>query len=174
MAPKVFLFLHCVLFYSCINSQKVIDKTSLALLNTVDRFLQKSDRYDPARKDARKQEIILMVLEIDSNGSVSNIHLLGDRNNIDSTYSILQRMKPQDFTAKEFVRWKNKILNLPVYSLIGIEVDSAGKPTVSYVEKSIIHHSDPFESRTSVMLRPLYYLIPGLQVSRDKTINFSP
>lgn len=161
MASKICILLTGILFYSSVRSQRLLDKEIASLHNTIERFLEKSDKY----YEMRKPEIIFLILEIDSSGSVSDIHLLGDKENLDSTYPILKRIKAENFIAGQYIKWKNKVLSLPVYSLTGIDYDSIRKRSFTYIERSIIHHSTPFESRTSVMLRPLYYLPPAIQTT---------
>lgn len=170
MSSRIFILFVFTFLYSSIYSQVTIDKESMTLYNCINGFLTKADKYS----ENRKSEAILMLLEVDSNGSISKIHLLADNNNIDSSYSILTRMKPENFTPEQFGKWKNKIINLPVYSLTGINHDSTGKRILTYVENSIIHHSTPFESRRSVMPRPVYYLTPGIQVIRHTSATFLP
>lgn len=130
------------------GAQSQLEKDIRALHYTVSGFIQKTDKY----YKARKPEVILMILEMDSCGRVLNIHLLADKNNFDTTFSILEKIKPVNFVGKKFTSWKDKTVNLSIYSLPGPN---------NYVENSIIHHSSAFGTRKAVMVRPLYYLPPG-------------
>ena len=170
MSKSISLAFFCILSINpfIVKAQDQLEKDIRKLHYTLDGFIQKTDGYFKERKS----EAILMILEMDSNGAVKDIHLLVDTKNIDSTYVRLQKMKPTDFARINFISWKSKIINLPIYSLTS---------SVNYVEKSIIWTQSTLESRQSVLVRPLYYMTigppikespPGKVIKVDgKTIN---
>ncbi len=148
---KSFSFaLFCILLINpfIAKAQNQVEKDIRKLHYTIDGFIRRTDGYFKERKS----EAMLMILEIDSAAAVKDIHLLVDTKNIDSSYVRLQKMKTSDFAAIKFISWKNKIINLPIYSLTS---------SVDYIEKSMIWTQSTLESRQSVLVRPLYYLTIG-------------
>jgi hypothetical protein len=144
----IFLVIIFSFNYSVIG-QHVIEKDVKSLHYIINKFLQKRDKYYESRKD----EFIFMILELDSSGIIANIHLLVDKKNVDTSYSILEKMKPDDFGGYKFETWKNKVINLQVYSLTG--------GARNYVDGAIIQHSNAWHSRKAIMIEPLYYMTPG-------------
>jgi len=142
---KAISILSLLLVITVLNckGQDQVERDIKALHNIVDGFLQKTDDYCVGRKS----EVILMILEMDSIGAVREIHLLADNKNIDSSYLILATMKSTDFGDVKFISWKNKTVNLIVYSL----------SSVGYVDKSVINFQSIVQRRQAVMVRPLYY-----------------
>lgn len=169
---SIFLFGILVIASFNLNGQDQLERDIRKLHYTIDGFIQKTDGYFKGRKS----EAILMILEIDSSGSVTDIHLLVDNNNIDSTYIRLQKMRPLNFEGIIFVSWKDQILNLPIYSLSGLERDTSKQFSSGYVENSIIHISTTIKSRGAVLIRPLYYMTLGPKIEEglpQKAIKIS-
>ena len=132
-----------LLFIANARAQDQVEKDIKTLHYIINSFLEKTDDY----YKGRKSEVVLMILEFDSTGIVKDIHLLGDSKNVDSSYLILQTIEPKDFSGIKFISWRNKAINLPIYSL----------SSPSYVEKSMIQIKSTVESKKSVIVRPLYY-----------------
>jgi hypothetical protein len=154
MYKKILLFV-ALLFSFAANSQAVADSQTKRDIGTlkyiVEGFLGESTRN---YHEGRKSEVIMMLLEMDSNGIVFAIHLLADNDNLDSTYSRAKQMKPSDFGGTKFTLWKDKIVTMPIYSLMG-------DYKLVYVEKSIMYYSGIIAKRGSVMIPPFYFMPYG-------------
>jgi hypothetical protein len=139
-----------------VRAQVPPDKETMKLYDIIIEFIDNRDDY----YEGRKSEVIVMILEMDSTGAVNDIHLLADNNNIDSSYVILKKMKPADFGDTKFISWKNKVLNLTIYTISDLEIDKRKRYSSSYVANSTISISSTIQMRQAVMLPSLCYYTP--------------
>jgi len=139
-----------------VRAQVQPEKEALKLYDIIIEFIHNRDDY----YEGRKSEVIVMILEMDSTGTVNDIHLLADNNNIDSSYVILKKMKPADFGDTKFISWKNKTLNLIIYTISSLEIDKRKWYSSSYVANSAISVSSTIQIRQAVMIPTLSYYTP--------------
>ncbi len=76
------------------------------------------ETHDTKLKDwnTRKQELVMLFLETDTNGRIGNLHLMADEKTKDSTYAILSRITVNDLKEWKGTNCKNKVILVPISS----------------------------------------------------------
>ena len=112
---KFFLsgFLCVLLFNFSSEAQQPSDREILKLHLLLQDYL--NTNQSPARQLHRSSEILLLMLDIDSIGYVSGVHLLADARNQDSVGSVLSKLNVTDFNRWHLENCSNKMLVLPIF-----------------------------------------------------------
>jgi len=93
-------------------------------------------------------EAFLCLLDIDSSGKISDVHLLADERNKDSAFAIFSRMRPSDFGDWQVKKCQGKTILIP------ITVIALGKP--KYVKDlDGLNAFKPGETKNLIIIRPL-------------------
>lgn len=97
------------------NTQSLSNHEIWSLQSSLIKFLENRDT-PPAIGKVRNSELIMIMLETDSNGKVSGISFLSDEKNKDSTYAILSKLTPIDFKNWQAKDCKSKVIIMPIFS----------------------------------------------------------
>jgi len=111
---KILQLAACLFIYFSGHTQNGSGKELTQLQTIIFDFLSSRDSNTNTE---RPSEFILCLLNIDSSGRVSDIHLLADDKNKDSAYNILSRMEPAAFKSWKEEKHKGKTIIIPVMIL---------------------------------------------------------
>jgi hypothetical protein len=146
-------------------SQSLTKREIYNLDSIILHYLQSADTLD-VYHESRKSSMVLITLETNLAGKVSNIKLLVDAGNIDSSYKILKKITPEDFRNWKSKSAKQKTLIIPFFTLgYGEYIDRGANPNSDkYVDQifgdlirgtqqpKIIH-----ENGRTILLNPVSY-----------------
>jgi hypothetical protein len=112
----------------------------------------------------RIPEFIICLLDIDTTGTVSNIHLLADDKNKDSTYSYLSRMTGNAFKNWKFEKCKNKTIAIPLLSLVeGKDPENIRRLRELYAFKRLVVE---YETSSLVLISAIAYETPRIRYEK--------
>ena len=132
---------------------------------TIETYLRDHDTSPPVRNP----ELLTIMLETDSTGQVSGIHLYADTQNVDSSYAILSRLTIQDFSKWKVPACSNRILIIPIYSA-GVGQYSNEAKFADKVFRDVYRDIQRptrvmHEKGRSVFMSPIIYLPQGKGIS---------
>jgi hypothetical protein len=171
---KRIIVLICLCLPLTMFAQKKMDKEISTLQFVITEFLLKNDSNTP-RGESRKAELILIYLETDSIGKVSNIHLMSDDKNRDKAFDLLSEISVSDF--KDWAgSFKKSVIVIPFSS------SAVGEGRNSYAETIF---GDFFweEQRPArvvqrkgrvVITNPYIYSSPGSDIIHPPTDKVTP
>ena len=119
MNKKSWIIIICMLLFGSAKSQKLAELERLE--NIISEYFNNSrdiSELEAIGKQKRPQEAFFMILDIDSFGSVMNIHLFSEDTK-DSGYAILKKLKPVNFKDWKEKQYKSRSIVIPVIVLSG-------------------------------------------------------
>lgn len=163
------IFLSILSFFSsvvaCGQDISITDVRNIHSAITI--YLAKQEKMDGG---SRKSEFIICFLDIDKEGKVKQISLLGDEKNRDLTYDFLNRMPGSVFTSVKLPKCANKTIMVPIISSGEDDAEYVTKLKERYSsEKRVIVEK---ESGNLLTIAPVQYSIPRSSHKATATSEF--
>lgn len=147
----VFVNLCTILISTCIAAQSLDKTDNQFFLRTLDTFLSKRD-YEI---EVRKTELTIIIMEVDSSGKVSGVHLFSDEKRRDRTYTILSQLKPEIFHRRRFEKCSGRLIFLPVVT------GSAKAAAMGYPDTISRNVHSTYEDKSVIWAKTIHYQMPG-------------
>lgn len=157
------LSLACWINVSAI-SQSLNNKDIIYLRLTVSNFLAKKETMK--ENEERKSEFLTLLIQIDSTGNVSDLKIIADPMNLDSTYEYLGELRPSHFSDWKCNLCKGKTIMMPIASF-----SQSGKP--EYVNrfkdsKVVTKAAVISEANSLIILSVLRYYAPITEENKNQ------